>query len=103
MPYGMESPSSDSTVPVVRRKERKRASCSTKCCAAEIPERGDRQADPIRPKSILLEGAISGLTYEEFNELFGLFPTTTYVMQWGGSHVWKPGGKVFVIGGVTRA
>ena len=24
---------------------------------------------------------------------------TTYVMQWGGAHVWKVGGKVFAIGG----
>lgn len=24
---------------------------------------------------------------------------TTYVVQWGGSHVWKVGGKVFAIGG----
>ena len=23
---------------------------------------------------------------------------TTYVVQWGGSHVWKVGGKVFAIG-----
>ena len=25
-------------------------------------------------------------------------PATTYVVQWGGSHVWKVGGKVFAIG-----
>jgi predicted DNA-binding protein (MmcQ/YjbR family) len=24
------------------------------------------------------------------------------VMQWGGSHVWKVGGKVFAIGGLTE-
>ena len=29
----------------------------------------------------------------------GGVPATTYVMQWGGSHVWKVGGKVFAIGG----
>lgn len=27
-------------------------------------------------------------------------PHTTYVNQWGGSHVWKIGGKVFAIGGI---
>ena len=27
------------------------------------------------------------------------FPAATYVVQWGGSHVWKVGGKVFAIGG----
>ncbi len=26
-------------------------------------------------------------------------PATSYVIQWGGSHVWKVGGKVFAIGG----
>lgn len=25
--------------------------------------------------------------------------SATYVVQWGGSHVWKVGGKVFAIGG----
>ena len=26
-------------------------------------------------------------------------PQTTHVVQWGGAHVWKVGGKVFAIGG----
>ncbi|MEM9090638.1 MAG: MmcQ/YjbR family DNA-binding protein [Cyanobacteria bacterium P01_F01_bin.53] len=39
------------------------------------------------------------MTYEEFNEFCGALPATSYVMQWGGSHVWKVGGKVFAIGG----
>ena len=39
------------------------------------------------------------MTYEEFNDFCGALPVTTYVMQWGGSHVWKVGGKVFAIGG----
>lgn len=26
-------------------------------------------------------------------------PATTHVVQWGGAHVWKVGGKVFAIGG----
>ncbi len=39
------------------------------------------------------------MTYEEYNAFCAALPATTYVMQWGGSHVWKVGGKVFCIGG----
>ncbi len=39
------------------------------------------------------------MTYEDFNAVCEALPATTYVMQWGGSHVWKVGGKVFAIGG----
>jgi len=39
------------------------------------------------------------MTYEEFNEFCKSLPATTYVVQWGNSHVWKVGGKVFAIGG----
>lgn len=39
------------------------------------------------------------MTYEEFNGFCQALPATTYVVQWGGSHVWKVGGKVFAIGG----
>ena len=39
------------------------------------------------------------MTYEEFNAYCQSLPATTYVVQWGGSHVWKVGGKVFAIGG----
>ncbi|MBU2863323.1 MmcQ/YjbR family DNA-binding protein [Reinekea marina] len=39
------------------------------------------------------------MTYEEFNHFCGSFKATTHVVQWGGSHVWKVGGKVFAIGG----
>jgi predicted DNA-binding protein (MmcQ/YjbR family) len=42
------------------------------------------------------------LTYEEFNAFCGALPAATYVQQWGGSHVWKVGGKVFAIGGWHR-
>lgn len=41
------------------------------------------------------------MTYEEYNAFCGALPATTYVQQWGGSHVWKVGGKVFAIGGWT--
>ncbi|RVU34069.1 MmcQ/YjbR family DNA-binding protein [Hwanghaeella grinnelliae] len=39
------------------------------------------------------------MTYDEYNAFCGSLPATTYVCQWGGSHVWKVGGKVFAIGG----
>ncbi len=39
------------------------------------------------------------MTYDELNAFCRKLPATTYVTQWGGSHVWKVGGKVFVIGG----
>jgi predicted DNA-binding protein (MmcQ/YjbR family) len=39
------------------------------------------------------------MTYEEYNAFCRRLPATTYVVQWGGSHVWKVGGKVFAIGG----
>jgi predicted DNA-binding protein (MmcQ/YjbR family) len=39
------------------------------------------------------------LTYDEFNMFCRGLPATTHVCQWGGSHVWKVGGKVFAIGG----
>jgi predicted DNA-binding protein (MmcQ/YjbR family) len=39
------------------------------------------------------------MTYDEFNAFCRALPATSYVVQWGGSHVWKVGGKVFAIGG----
>ena len=39
------------------------------------------------------------MTYEEYNKFCKSLPATTYVVQWGGAHVWKVGGKVFAIGG----
>ncbi len=43
------------------------------------------------------------MTYEEFNQFCGSLKATDYVVQWGGSHVWKVGGKVFAIGGWSQA
>jgi predicted DNA-binding protein (MmcQ/YjbR family) len=37
------------------------------------------------------------MTFEEYNAFCRALPATTYVVQWGGSHVWKVGGKVFAI------
>ncbi len=42
------------------------------------------------------------MTVNDFNAFCGLLPSTTHVVQWGGAHVWKVGGKVFVIGGLDR-
>ena len=39
------------------------------------------------------------MTYKQFNALCRSLPATTHVVQWGGAHVWKVGGKVFAIGG----
>lgn len=39
------------------------------------------------------------MTYEEFNTFCASLPATAHVVQWGGSDVWKVGGKVFAIGG----
>lgn len=39
------------------------------------------------------------MTYEKFNAFCRSLPATSYVVQWGGAHVWKVGGKVFAIGG----
>lgn len=38
---------------------------------------------------------------EAYNSFCKSLPHTTYVVQWGGAHVWKIGGKVFGIGGWT--
>ncbi|MDH3742613.1 MAG: MmcQ/YjbR family DNA-binding protein [Hyphomicrobiales bacterium] len=39
------------------------------------------------------------MDYEQYNAFCGSLAATTYVVQWGGAHVWKVGGKVFAIGG----
>ena len=39
------------------------------------------------------------MSYKAFNKFCGSLPATTHVVQWGGAHVWKVGGKVFAIGG----
>jgi predicted DNA-binding protein (MmcQ/YjbR family) len=36
---------------------------------------------------------------QEFNGFCELLPHSSYVVQWGGAHVWKIGGKFFAIGG----
>lgn len=39
------------------------------------------------------------MNYRQFNKFCKDLPSTTYVMQWGGCHVWKVADKVFAIGG----
>lgn len=39
------------------------------------------------------------MTYTQFNAFCRSLQATTWVKQWGGSHVWKVGGKVFAVGG----
>lgn len=43
------------------------------------------------------------MTYDEYNKYCGSFPATSHVVQWGASHVWKVGGKVFAIGGWEKS
>lgn len=42
------------------------------------------------------------MTYEQFNQYCGSLVASSYVMQWGNSHVWKVAGKVFAIGGLSK-
>jgi predicted DNA-binding protein (MmcQ/YjbR family) len=37
------------------------------------------------------------MTLDEYNAFCASLPATTHVVQWGASHVWKVGGKVFAI------
>ena len=39
------------------------------------------------------------MNVDEFNSFCEGLTATTHVIQWGGSHVWKVGGKVFAVGG----
>lgn len=39
------------------------------------------------------------MTIDEYNTFCSGLQATTDVVQWGGSHVWKVGGKVFAIAG----
>ncbi|WP_096086143.1 MmcQ/YjbR family DNA-binding protein [Agaribacterium haliotis] len=39
------------------------------------------------------------MTYDEFNKFCSSFAGSSYVVQWGGAHVWKVCDKVFAIGG----
>jgi predicted DNA-binding protein (MmcQ/YjbR family) len=38
------------------------------------------------------------MTNDKYNAFCRSLKATTHVVQWGGAHVWKVGGKVFAIG-----
>lgn len=38
------------------------------------------------------------MTLDGYNAFCTSLPATSHVVQWGGAHVWKVGGKVFAIG-----
>ncbi|HLH12328.1 MAG TPA: MmcQ/YjbR family DNA-binding protein [Methylovirgula sp.] len=39
------------------------------------------------------------MTLKDYNAFCRALAATSHVVQWGGSHVWKVGGKVFAIAG----
>lgn len=39
------------------------------------------------------------MTLDDYNNFCASLPHTTHVVQWGGAHVWKVGGKVFAVAG----
>lgn len=39
------------------------------------------------------------MNYKTFNDICRSLTATSYIVQWGDSHVWKVGPKVFAIGG----
>ncbi|MDT0582223.1 MULTISPECIES: MmcQ/YjbR family DNA-binding protein [Alteromonadaceae] len=42
------------------------------------------------------------MTHDEFNAFCRAKAHTTYVVQWGGSHVWKVAGKLFALGTTNK-
>lgn len=42
------------------------------------------------------------MTLDDYNTFCSGLPATTHVVQWGGAHVWKVGGKVFAIAGWNK-
>lgn len=42
------------------------------------------------------------MTLDDYNRFCASLPASTYVVQWGGAHVWKVGGKVFAIAGSSE-
>jgi predicted DNA-binding protein (MmcQ/YjbR family) len=39
------------------------------------------------------------MTLDDYNRFCAALPHASHVVQWGGAHVWKVGGKVFAIAG----
>src|SRR5579872_898663 len=71
--------------------------------SSSSPVNGKRAPAPIEGKERKHDGHTAAgegqLTYKEFNKFCRALPATAHVIQWGGAHVWKVGGKVFAIGG----
>ncbi len=42
------------------------------------------------------------MTYDDYDAFCASLPAASRVVQWGGAHVWKVGGKVFAIGGWSK-
>lgn len=42
------------------------------------------------------------MTLDDYNTYCASLTATTHVVQWGGAHVWKVGGKVFAIAGWSK-
>ena len=42
------------------------------------------------------------MTLDDYNDFCRSLPHTSHVVQWGGSHVWKVGGKVFAVAGASE-
>ncbi len=40
---------------------------------------------------------------EDYNSFCGSLANATHVVQWGGTHVWKIGGRVFAIAGLPSS
>ena len=43
------------------------------------------------------------MTPTEYNNFCESLAHSTHVVQWGGAHVWKIGGKVYAVGGWNKA
>ena len=42
------------------------------------------------------------MTLDDYNAFCAALPHSAHVVQWGGAHVWKIGGKVYVMGRATN-
>lgn len=71
-----------------------------------VPPKKEQYANVIFLSSLVFGGKLGKagcMRLEAFNGFAGSLPHATHVVQWGGAHVWKIGGKVFAIGGWNRA
>jgi predicted DNA-binding protein (MmcQ/YjbR family) len=69
------------------------------------PPKPEQYANIVFLSSLVFVGRLGkagGMRVDAFNAFAGSLPHTTHVVQWGGAHVWKIGGKVFAIGGWNK-